>query len=271
MRISVLLTLTGGAVLGVAAGAGPRVAQGAIAPAGSRVAAPRRHVPRIRGRFGTSSNWAGYAVDGSNVTDVKGKWIVPAVTLGSGCPDSYSATWLGIDGDNSNTVEQCGTDQDFINGQPVYYAWYEMYPKYPVNLSTSRYPVQPGDRIEAEVKYTGRGLFQLTLNNVGKWSFSTVQKLQQAKRTSAEWIEEAPWAGGVLPLARFSDPVGGSPTVRFTNCQAALGGAGLIGLSSLSSPEPITMVGGTNASPTVKADPGGISGDAFSIEWLNCQ
>jgi hypothetical protein len=111
----------------------------------------------------------------------------------------------------------------------------------------------------------------LTLNNVGKWSFSTVQKLQQAKRSSAEWIEEAPWSGGVLPLARFSDTTGGSPSVRFTNCQAALGGAGLKGLSSLSSPEPITMVGGTNASPTVKAEPGGLSGDALEIDWLNCQ
>src|SRR5262249_25671460 len=116
-----------------------------------------------------------------------------------------------------------------------------------------------------------RGQFKLTLNNVGKWSFSTTQKLQQAKRSSAEWIEEAPWAGGVLPLARVSDPVGGSPTVQFTSCRAAMGGTGLVGLSSLPSPDGITMVGGTNASPTIKADPGGISGDAFSIEWLGCQ
>src|SRR5262245_29496321 len=101
MALPPLLTLTGGAVLGIASGGGPRASQEAVAPVPPRIAAPRRHVPRIRGRFGTSSNWAGYAVDGNNVTDVKGSWIVPAVTLGSDCPDSYSATWLGIDGDNS--------------------------------------------------------------------------------------------------------------------------------------------------------------------------
>src|SRR5207247_10199029 len=98
--------------LGVASGVGPRASRAAVAPLLSRDDSLRRHVPRIRGRFGTSSNWSGYAVDGSNVTDVRGNWTVPAVTLGSGCPDSYSATWLGIDGDNSSTVEQCGTDQD---------------------------------------------------------------------------------------------------------------------------------------------------------------
>src|SRR6266536_2533061 len=150
---SALCSLTLVAGLGAHPGVAPCPSRAStVAPPPSSPRVNPRRVPRIRGRFGTSSNWAGYAVDGSNVTDVVGTWTVPAVTLGAGCPNSYSSTWVGIDGDNSSTVEQCGTDQDFINGQPVYYAWYELYPKFPVNLSATTYPVQPGDTITAEVK-----------------------------------------------------------------------------------------------------------------------
>src|SRR5207245_6887560 len=125
------------------------------------------------------------------------------------CANSYSAAWIGIDGDNSSTVEQCGTDQDYLNGQPQYYAWYEMYPKALQILSPTTYPVAPGDNIQAEVQSLANGQFRLTLANDGasgghpSWSFATTQKLNQAKRTSAEWIMEAPWSGGVLPLADF--------------------------------------------------------------------
>ena len=41
----------------------------------------RIHERRYDGTV-TSENWSGYAVTGSNITDVKGSWIVPAVT----CP-----------------------------------------------------------------------------------------------------------------------------------------------------------------------------------------
>jgi hypothetical protein len=76
----------------------------------------------------TSSNWSGYAVDSSkdSVSSVAGSWTVPAVA-GSGT--AYSSIWVGLDGSNSSTVEQIGTDSDVINGQAQYYAWYEMYPK----------------------------------------------------------------------------------------------------------------------------------------------
>ena len=93
----------------------------------------RQHDPMIlRERHGalvTSTNWSGYAVTGPNgsVTDVKGTWMVP--TLQS-CTSAtkYSSFWIGIDGYDSNTVEQIGTDFDCINGTPTYYAWFEFYP-----------------------------------------------------------------------------------------------------------------------------------------------
>jgi hypothetical protein len=205
---------------------------------------PQR-APRIPFRFGTSTNWCGYVADGSNVTDVKGTWTVPGITPG-GCGSSYSAAWVGIDGDNSNTVEQCGTEQD-SSGQ--YYAWYEMYPK----GSASVGPVSPGDVITAEVKAQSGGKFLLTMSRNGKQILNTVQKLNQARRTSAEWIMEAPWSGGVLPLANFG-------TMSFSGCQST---------GSTSGVQPISMV---NSSGQPKA---GISsnwnGGGFSVSWFGCQ
>jgi hypothetical protein len=72
----------------------------------------------------TSTHWSGDAVDGAadSVTDVAGSWVVPAATGPAGgqkVKALYSSFWVGIDGDNSNTVEQTDTDSDWVNGQPV--------------------------------------------------------------------------------------------------------------------------------------------------------
>lgn len=194
------------------------------APAASAPAAVQvLHHPRVPVREGTSSNWSGYAVEtnlmtpqNNAVTDVKGQWVVPAVNPSSG--NTYSAAWIGIDGYSDNTVEQIGTEQDWINGAPSYYAWFEMYPKWGYLINN---PVSAGDTMSAEVKYIGNNQFVLTLNDVSSvhspWTFSITQKAASARLQSAEWIMEAPWSGGVLPLANFS-------TVNFSNAQATLNG-----------------------------------------------
>src|SRR5664280_96767 len=67
----------------------------------------------------TSENWSGYLVTGAtgSVTDIKGSWIVPAVTCSSS-GKAYSHFWVGIDGgsSDSSTVEQIGTGSDCVNG-----------------------------------------------------------------------------------------------------------------------------------------------------------
>jgi hypothetical protein len=113
---------------------------------------------------------------------------------------AVSKFWVGIDGYADNSVEQIGTEQD-SNG--TYYAWYEMYPK-PCYIISS-VPIKPGDSIYAEVKYNGKGSFTLTIKNLTtKKSFSITQKSGKANCSSAEWIVEAPWSGGVLPLFRYN-------------------------------------------------------------------
>ena len=82
----------------------------------------------------TSTNWSGYAVQTNSastaVNSVSGSWTVPTVT---GTLTAYSSEWVGIDGSNSYTVEQIGTESDLVKVQgqyqAQYYAWYEMYPK----------------------------------------------------------------------------------------------------------------------------------------------
>ncbi len=224
------------------------------------------HAPRDRITDSNSTNWSGYAIatnlkhaKNGAVSDVKGTWTVPAIV--SGTANQYSSFWIGIDGYSSSTVEQIGTDSDTNSaGQPVYYAWYEMYPKYPVNLDTTTYPVSSGDTVSAEITYIGSGEFtlQITDGNMG-WTFYTTQTSKSAKRSSAEWIAEAPWFGGVLPLANFG-------TVTFSSCQATLNNhAGSISDNAWQY-DAITMV---TSSGTIKAQPSNLfsSGSSFSITW----
>ncbi len=222
------------------------------------------HAPRIKIKDGSSSstNWGGYAVTGGagSVTDVKGSWIVPAVTCTSG--NQYSSFWVGIDGYSSNSVEQTGTDSDCSGATPVYSAWYEYYPKYPVY---SRMAIHPGDVMFAEVKYTGRSSFTTTLTDVttGK-SFSSTGKVPSAARSSAEWIMEAPYSGGVLPLANFGAvSFGQDYTGRAPTGVATIGSAtGAIGSFPAASVQQIAMAY-TNG--TVKASPSVLTTDGTSF------
>jgi hypothetical protein len=150
---------------------------------------------------------------------------------------------VGIDGDGSNTVEQIGTDSDFVSllGAPntqTYYAWFEFYPKgsYLIGSYNKKTGlcqsncVSVGDVITADVSYGGGGpkghggaSFTVTItdkpaNGAASWSFSTSSSVASAQQASAEWIAEAPSSGGVLPLADFG-------YVGFSGGQATISGA----------------------------------------------
>ena len=218
----------------------------------------------VNSAVATSSNWAGYAVSTSAgaVTDVKGSWIEPKLQSPSAA-NTYSAFWVGIDGYSSSTVEQIGTDLDTnASGKAVYYAWYEMYPSSPVDISMT---INPGDQISGQVQYSGSNKFTLTLTDVTtNKTFSTVQTLKSAQMSSAEWIAEAPSSSkGVLPLANFG-------TVSFSAASATISGTtGPIDSKAwpAGNPVAITMVGssGTKAYPTSIVDTSGTS--AFSASW----
>ena len=207
-----------------------------------------RHDPIHRITNSTSTNWSGYAVTGSRFTSVSSSWTEPTVTCSS---TAYSSFWVGLDGDTSGTVEQTGTDADCSGSTPQYYAWYEMYPKYPVNLKGT---VRPGDHLSASVTTNGSGSFTLTITDSTQgWTNTTTARLKSATLASAEVIAEAPSSrSGVLPLANFG-------TVSFTGATAN----GSLLTSSTPHIDPITMASGS----TVKAQPSSISSGAFSVTW----
>ena len=186
----------------------------------------------------TSSNWSGYVAETNlndpqtnSVTAVAGSWVVPSVTGPQGA-SSYSSVWVGIDGANgNNTVEQVGTEQDVVDGVPIYYAWWEMYStgaQQPQQVFTGM-TVRPGDLVQASVQFISTGLFagdfELGITDTSRPndSFAAVASPATTQnprplRNSAEWIVENPKeSGSVRELANFGD-------VTFSDAAATING-----------------------------------------------
>jgi hypothetical protein len=247
MRLSLVsrVVMATATVVGVLCAAAPALA--------GRAAAEHYATPNDRINHSTSTNWSGYAVSGSGpYQSVSSSWRQPAVDC-SQTPTAWSAFWVGLDGDTTNTVEQTGTEADCSKGTALYYAWYEMYPKYPVNYAN---PVFAGDSLSASVTYSVSGNFTLTLSDATRrWSHTATQRLKAAKVGSAEVIAEAPSGrGGILPLADFGTAAFSGATVNgspLTNSTPGL--------------DPITMV----SSSTVSAAPSAIGGGSFTDTWYS--
>ena len=96
---------------------------------------------------------------------------------------------MGIDGYQSSTVEQVGTEADISGGKTTYYAWYEMYPGAPVTISSIT--VKPGDTVSASVNYNAASnTFTMTITDGTQTYTSPAQAAGNAQRSSAEWIVE---------------------------------------------------------------------------------
>jgi hypothetical protein len=206
-----------------------------------------------------STNWSGYVVTGSlgGFTQVAATWTVPAVSCpGSG--DTASATWAGIGGYQviDQTLIQAGTEQDCSGGSAGYSAWWEGYPLPSTDLSSSSYPVQPGDQITVTIDSSLGLLWTFAIQDLNAgWTFSKTTPFVSAGQ-SAEWIEEAPLSISTSGTA-----------------QATLSNFGRVSFSALAadgkspgltSSDSIVMV---NSSDAVQAQPSapGSGGDSFDV------
>ena len=230
-----------------------------------------------------SSNWAGYADTNDTFNAVSSSWTEPTVNCANsngglngilglsslngllGGPGAASAFWVGLDGYNSTSVEQLGTDSDCTSGSPDYYAWYEMYPNPSVQLP-SQYPVQPGDQMTALVSANAAGTsFTLMIKDAtAGWTFSTTQTGSGFARSSAEVIAEAPSSCTVLfcsevPLADFGQ-------INYTGSSVSNAAGTKGSLASFNANE-ITM----SDNGTTLATPSSLSSDgsSFSVAWNN--
>lgn len=188
-----------------------------------------------------SNNWSGYADINETYQALSGSWVQPAVTcsgssgllglLGLGSRAAYSAFWVGLDGYNSSSVEQTGTDSDCTSsGMPSYYAWYEMYPAGSVQLPTTSYPVKPGDTLIGSVRYDAPGTpsssYTLTLSDPSEgpsgWTYSTNIAETGLQRSSAEWVAEAP-SECYLAILCQQTPLANFGKMAFSNAWAENG------------------------------------------------
>jgi hypothetical protein len=242
----------------------------AVGPSTDKIArhqhGPIRDLKDHHDSTSSSTNWSGYAVLGTAFTSAKASWVVPAAKCPSGT--QYAAFWVGLDGYSSKTVEQTGTDSDCDGARPSYYAWYEFYPQPSIEIGSLS--IKPGDNMSASVTYSGSE-FTVTITDqtTGK-SFSKSSTVSGAKRSSAEWIAEAPcctFSGGILPLADFGTVLFGedSTGVSGTNYATDSTTSGPIGDFSII--EEITMA--RKKSGKLEAVPSALSSDgtSFSVTW----
>jgi len=198
------------------AGAAPRPAThteplSGPSPASVRPAVGSRALSGGPGTTTTSYNWAGYddSTDGPFGT-VTATWVQPRVRT-TGATFTDAAFWVGLDGDNSNTVEQIGTE-GWSEGVAGYDAWYEMYPLYPVAIDM---PIHPGDVLTGSVTWAAPASFTLTLTDTTTGqTYTTPQQMSMVPAlASAEAIAEAPSNdnGDLVPATDFA-------IVRFSQC-----------------------------------------------------
>lgn len=243
---------------------GGALAASAPAAAASHPARPTIHLIRP-GMHGTapmaalgrsanaarSQNWSGYAAHAKSYKKISASWVQP--TAHCTASRTFSSFWVGLDGYNSNSVEQTGSEADCSSGRAKYRGWYEMYPAFPVNFSN---PVHPGDHFTGSVTFTGSGHYTLVLKDVTRgWSHTVHKTRTGTPHSSAEVVAEAPSSGNtVLPLTNFG-------TAHFSNAKVngvAMGKA---------NPTKIIMVNRANrAKVSVSAL---ASGTAFSVKWLH--
>jgi hypothetical protein len=154
-----------------------------------------------------SINWAGYAVLGRRgaFRTVSAAWTEPTVNCQGVRVRRLASFWVGLDGANSNSVEQLGTDADCRGTRPVYFAWWEMFPLPSVNLPNK---VRPGDHMSASVTFGGAGKYVLFIrDSTRRWSRTLVKVHGGLARNSAEVIAEAPALdiGGNLVIQNLAD------------------------------------------------------------------
>jgi hypothetical protein len=182
----------------------------------------------VTGGVSTYSNWSGFELHGPAQTfnTVFGNWYVPAIALGEANVATYSAFWIGLDGDGTNDLVQDGTEQnlqeicfyfgcfDFTS----YYAWSEFLPQQQTEQVVAGFTVSPGDEMYSNLSmcsfsgpycfgvYNGtNAAFLLEDITQSEYTlFYTPRGSTHVGGSEAEWIMERPGINNSLPdLANY--------------------------------------------------------------------
>ncbi len=207
--------------------------------------------------------WSGYMVNvsGENtsalVTSVSGSWTVPAVNPTEN--NTFSSVWIGIGGYGEKTLIQAGTEQEFIDGQARYLAWYELLPESLTPIRNMR--VQPGDTITASINLVNDNVdtWLIEVNDITRDQHFEITATYPSSQLSAEWIVERPNVNNVTStLANFGN-------VTLTNCKATI--AGETGVICNFTYSQLVMVDPQD-SPFVEVSPLDSLGSGFTVSYL---
>jgi hypothetical protein len=200
--------------------------------------APEFHAPRIPGppprvpvpqpairseisvvQSWTSRNWSGYAITGSNFTKVVGNWNVPQVQTPTKAvrKNTYSSSWVGIDGFDNSHLIQAGTEQDWVHRTKFYQAWWEILPAPETPITTLT--IHPGDAMSVSITEGASSIWTISISDTTTHQSFSIVRSYSGPRTSAEWIQEAPTIGRhrVATLAPDSNVVFDRGRVNLVN------------------------------------------------------
>ena len=142
-----------------------------------------------------SRNWSGYVASGAQgFSCVEATWVQPTVRC-RGTTTQSAVYWLGLGGYGQRSLVQIGTESTCIRGEALAAAWHESLPREHFSIRTPL-DISVGDRIWAQVRWLGGSGYRLSLVDLTTRKHFAIRVTNTTlKRTSAEWIVEAP-AGG---------------------------------------------------------------------------
>ena len=120
--------------------------------------------------------------------------------------------WVGIGGEQDQTLIQAGTENAVSSGQAMYYAWYELLPNFAVVINTLT--VSSGDVMVASISLVDSTTNQwnIHISDTTTGQDFSLNVTYNSGRSSGEWILERPTMNNQLTtLADFG-------SVTFTNC-----------------------------------------------------
>lgn len=212
------------ALAALAAGSSVVLAAALTGPVAAATASPSASFPHHNHAQHSDQIWGGYADTGATFTSISGSFTVPSLNCSS-TPNSSVSPWIGIDGFDSDTVEQIGFDQDCENGVAGYYPWVEMYPADSIYFNDT---IKAGDHITASVSVSGTTWTLTEKDTTRGWSKTYHESGNDAKSSAEAIVEDL--GDGIQPVANFGSvsfsgltangrPLASAGTVNSTNVE----------------------------------------------------
>ena len=211
-----------------------------------------------------SRNWSGYVATGATTFScVEAVWTQPKVRC-RGSAQQAAVYWVGLGGYDHHSLVQIGTESACVGGVAQAAAWHESLPRETYALRANL-RIRVGDRIWAQVRSLGNGRYRMSLVNLTTRKRVAIPIVNTTlKRTSAEWIVEAPTGG--CPQACHTLRMPDFKTFAFEEAWLSLAGARrpLVGARFVHAAESMVAADGLVRSEVTST---GQDGTSFMVRW----